>query len=51
MAIESVVVLVLATAVLVGLAFYASNHRAEENHKGDRGDQVYRCKLTAVTFR
>ena len=30
MAVESLVVLGLATAFLVGLAWYASNHRAED---------------------
>ncbi len=32
MAIESIVALALATAILVGLALYASNHRAEDSH-------------------
>lgn len=35
MGIESIVALVLATAFLVGLAFYASSHRAEDKKHHD----------------
>jgi hypothetical protein len=40
MGIESIVILALAAAVLVGLALYASNHRAEDDHKDHRHDPV-----------
>ena len=40
MAIESLVMLGLATAVLVGLAWYANNHRSEENNEeGEKNPQ------------
>lgn len=35
MAIESMVALALATAVLVGFAWYASSHRAEDKKSDD----------------
>jgi hypothetical protein len=40
MAIESLVALALATAFLVGLAFYATKHRSEEDHKDHNHDQA-----------
>lgn len=39
MGIESIVVLALAAIVLVVVAIYASNHRAEDGHK-DHHDSV-----------
>ncbi len=40
MAIESQVVLILATAFLVGLSWYASSHRAEDHRKKHQDEGV-----------